>query len=270
MPLLDSVRSFVLSPTELKVKQATDEDENAGATGTLMNEISVLTYSPKTLKEIVQVIRKRLTGHGKKSSHKNCIHILKTLTLVAYLVNNGSSDFIAWARGNLFIMECLKNSVVQEKRDEKIGQQIQFIAQDLCTVLKDDELLEQRRKDVIQFRSSISSPGRKSTDNSHLKKWLPSNALIKRATTANKGARSSVDQSMSPTTLNEYQFTSNSNNFYQRGITSLDLKRRSGKASMDRASRFPLDPLEEEDMGGDPPDTNSSKMVFLQEDNPFS
>lgn len=269
MPLLDSVRSFVLSPTELKVKQATDEDETSGATGTLMNEISVLTYSPKTLKEIVQVVKKRLTGHGKKSSHKNCIHILKTLTLVAYLVNNGSSDFIAWARGNLFIMECLKNSEVQDKQDAKIGEQIRFISNDLCTILKDDELLEQRRKDVIQFRSSISSPGRKSTDNSHLKKWTPSNGIVNRTSSMDRKVQQGAAGANSPVSINEYQFTSNTNRYFQRGITSLDLKRRTGKTSIDHLSRSTLDPLQEEEYGSELSDMIAPKKTLFKANNPF-
>lgn len=254
MPLLDSVKSFVQSTTEQKVRQATDESENSGATGTLMNEISVLTYSPKTLKEIIQVIRKRLTGNGRKNSHKNCIHLVKTLTLVSYLMNNGSNDFIAWVRSSIFVIECLTNFQAQDRSDEQIGKQIRLISNDLCALIKDDTLLEQRRKDVGAFRSSISSPGRKSTDNSHLKKW-------------SSGASANTDPpksslSMSPIAVGAYQFTSNTTNYYQRGITSLDLKRRVVPKSHD-SDPYALTPLREED------DNHTTASQVTTSYNPF-
>ncbi|CCE63510.1 hypothetical protein TPHA_0F00230 [Tetrapisispora phaffii CBS 4417] len=231
MPLFDSVRNFVQSPTESKVRQATDDDETSGATGTLMNEISVLTYSPKTLKEIVQILKKRLTGYSKKNSHKNCVHILKTLTLITYLINNGSNDFIAWTRSNIMLFEYLKNFEVQNLEDEKMGQQIVFICNDICNIINDDDMLEQKRKDVVQFRSSISFPGRKSTDNSHIK----TNSSATRGRTG-FSLRDRFDERINQKekqidstseTVNEYQFVSNSSSTFRGGTTSLDLKRRS-------------------------------------------
>lgn len=253
MPLLDSVKSFVQSTTELKVRQATDESENSGATGTLMNEISVLTYSPKTLKEIIQVVRKRLTGNGRKTSHKNCIHLVKTLTLVSYLMNNGSNEFIAWVKSSIFIVECLRNFQAQNRADEKIGKQIRLMADDLCTLVDDDQLLEQRRKEVGVFRSSISSPGRKSTDNSHLKKWSHSTDRTK----------SHLSMSpITPTAIGEYQFTSNTTKYYQRGLTSLDLKRRFVSKNTD-SEHYSLGPLREEEDG------HTSAVPIQASNNPF-
>lgn len=256
MPLLDSVRTLVLSPTELKVRQATDESESSGATGTLMNEISVLTYSPKTLKEIVQVVRKRLAAHGRRNTHKNCIHLVKTLTLITYLMNNGSNDFIAWVRGNMPLIDSLRDFEAQDRNDEKIGQQIRAMSQDLYTLIKDDNLLESRRAEVIQFRSSISSPGRKSTDNSHLRKW-------------SSGSRTSADRAkhglqmspITPGTTSEFQYTSNTTRYYERGATSLDLKRRFVRGSS--TEQTTLDPLHEED------DLQAASVTVKASTNPF-
>ena len=102
MPLFNTVKNFVNSSTEIKVKDITDDRENSmsnGNAGTLMNEISVLTYSPKTLKEIISVLKKRLQVAlylTKRFSHKNCVIVVKTLTLISYLLNNGSDEFIEW------------------------------------------------------------------------------------------------------------------------------------------------------------------------------
>lgn len=158
--------------TEFKTKKATDEDEKVGATGTLMNEISALTYNPKTIREITQVVRKRLAGHTIGVSHKRCIRILKTLTLVLYLINNGSQEFIAWVRGNLVYFERLRNCESLEQYDESLARQVQSMSNRICDGIVDDELLEDRKRDITEFRSSISSPGRKFTDNSHLKDTL--------------------------------------------------------------------------------------------------
>ncbi|EDO14962.1 hypothetical protein Kpol_388p5 [Vanderwaltozyma polyspora DSM 70294] len=267
MPIFDSVRNFVQSATEAKVKEATDDNETSGATGTLMNEISVLTYSPKTLKEIIQVLKKRLTGSSKKSSHRNCVHILKTMTLISYLINNGSNDFIAWARSNIMIFEVLKDFEVIHEDDEKMAEQIRYIAGDLCILINDDELLEARRKDVIQFRSSISSPGRKSTDNSHLKKTASA------GTGKNDLTHMLFKKSSNSNAEDEYFYSSNYSNQLRGGTTSLELKREGGntsRRSTQENARFEIYSVAEEDTVVE---KNSSKFrsspLKISTTNPF-
>ncbi|CCF59927.1 hypothetical protein KAFR_0I01460 [Kazachstania africana CBS 2517] len=179
MSFFNSVRNLVYSQTELKVRQATDENEIIRSTGTLMNEISVLTYSAKTLKEIIGILKKKLSLlYGLKNgngiiSHKVCVQVLKTFTLISYLLNNGSNDFINWLKLNNGVLQILakvdSNNHITDDEDLHILNQAQKITKDIILLINDNKLLEKRRKDVIQFRSSISSPGRKSTDNSHLR-----------------------------------------------------------------------------------------------------
>lgn len=169
MSLLKTVRNIGQSSTEVKTRNATNDDEHNGATGSLMNELSVLTYSPRTLREITQVIRKRLSGNSRMSSHKNAVHLLKTLTLIAYLINNGSDEFVVWIRSYLYLIDTLKEFNGGSRTKERMASQIRNLASSLAAILRDEELLRQRRSDVTLFRSSISTPGRKSTDNSHLK-----------------------------------------------------------------------------------------------------
>lgn len=234
---LSSVKNFVQSPTELKVRQATDENETFGATGTLMNEISVLTYSSKTLKEIIQVVRKKLLlGYNKRTNtHKNCIILLKTLTLVSYLMNNGSNEFISWVKSNIDIFEHLNQitpRATDRKNDTGMVNQISVTSKDITMLINDDELLEQRRRDVIQFRSSISSPGRKSTDNSHLKN--------------NDSSRSGPEKYGDPTSSPRVIHSGT----YQRVSHSLDLQMNNNPLrNTGEYSRTALDPLREEDTG---------------------
>ncbi|SSD61355.1 uncharacterized protein SCODWIG_03116 [Saccharomycodes ludwigii] len=243
-----SLKNLGASSTEIKVKQLTSDSESNGSTMTssLMNEISILTYSSKTLREITQVLRKRLqlitnlmnqpiptsqlpnslrkqqqlkhqrneneninavymSITGNSVLKKYCIQILKTLTLIGYLINNGSNEFIEWGKHSCYIMEPLcdievihngnhiaspnsssfssssffhsNNSNGTEgiassthDNDNMLLLQIRRLAVQLVTILNDDALLEKRRHDLIEFRSSISTPGKKSTDNSHLKR----------------------------------------------------------------------------------------------------
>ncbi|SJM88354.1 related to Epsin-4 [Zygosaccharomyces bailii] len=169
MPLFDSVLCFVQSTAERKVKQATDEHHTTGAMGTLMHEICILTYNNRTLRDITQVLKLRLTNHSKRASHKESIHILKSLTLILYLIINGCDEFLAWVRSNMCVCERLRNFKAQEASDLPLANQIRAISGHICDHIGDDELLEQRRREVVEFRSSISSPGRKSADNSHLR-----------------------------------------------------------------------------------------------------
>ncbi|CCH62013.1 hypothetical protein TBLA_0G00650 [Henningerozyma blattae CBS 6284] len=269
MAIFESVRNFVQSPTELKVRTATDDNENSGATGTLMNEISVLTYSTKTNKEIVTVLKKRLTGYGKKSSHRNCIHIIKTLTLIAYLMNNGSLEFIRWINENQLLFEVMKNFEVSDTiHDEKFAIQIRDLSERILELINNRELLEQKRNEVDEFRSSISSPGRKSTDNSHIRKSTDSlirKSLGERSTnfrsSLDEMRKSSMGYSDNPNGISNGSCSTansaNSNNSNlidgnlnnSKYIGGLDL-RRSGSSSRRNTheyGKFGLDTLTEED-----------------------
>lgn len=272
MPLFDSVRNFVQSPTETKVRQATDDNDGIGATGTLMNEISVLTYSSKTLKEIVQCLKKRLHGYGRKSTHKNCVHILKTLTLISYLINNGSNDFVAWSRSNISYFQCLRDFEVQNAEDEKMARQIILISNDLCQLINDDVLLDQRRNEVIQFRSSISSPGRKSTDNSHLKKSSGFGSRKELSTIIIGNRISSGSEPSTPKSPTDFPIISNAPNDSHSNTSSLDLIGRSGTLRRNTQEYPKLGPVKEEDSSVDSNSAiNSSNNLFgkFTEANPF-
>lgn len=170
MSFFKSLKGVGQSTTQLKVRRATDSDEANGATGTLMNELSVLTYSDKTSGEICEVIRKRLlSGNSRlKNGHESVVQVLKTLTLVEYLLDNGSEEFVEWMKRHLVYIESLKEYHGARDRDASKVKQIRLLSQDIAKNLKDDGLLVKRRSDIVMFRSSISTPGRKSTDNSHL------------------------------------------------------------------------------------------------------
>ncbi|QEU60484.1 Ent4 [Kluyveromyces lactis] len=180
MSFFKGLRRVGQSTTQLKVKQATDSNESYGATGTLMNELSVLTYSEKSANEIYEVIRKRLMNGSSrlKNSHDSVVQVLKTLTLIEYLLYNGSEEFVLWMRRHLAYIEALKDYHCSNDKDKSKVKQIKSLSEDISKNLKEDDFLEKRRLDIIMFRSSISTPGRKSTDNSHLNNRQPASVPL--------------------------------------------------------------------------------------------
>lgn len=167
MAFIKTMKGMVQSATEMKVKEATNSSTKSGATGSVMNEISIMTFSPRAFEDVVLVIRKRLMN--KKPSQSNSIHILKTLTLVSYLLNNSSSYFIEWIKRNAQLVEPFTTFTLPPQLAKR-QEETQHLATTILQLLQDDELLEKRRSEVVEFRSSISTPGRISTDNSHIRR----------------------------------------------------------------------------------------------------
>lgn len=86
MPVLRSVKNIVKNYTdaEVKVREATSNDP-WGPSSTLMSEIADLTYNVVAFTEIMAMIWKRLSDHG-----KNWRHVYKSLTLLEYIMKTGS------------------------------------------------------------------------------------------------------------------------------------------------------------------------------------
>ena len=135
---------------------------------------------------------------------------------------------------------CIRDS----PKDDKMGPEIKSIAADLMELIQDDDLLEERRKDVVQFRSSISSPGRKSTDNSHLKNIMSPGENVVRSHSTSDRREDGIDRMLRPLSPDLHTGARTAN--YRSGTTSLDLKRRPVRNTNEYA-RFNLDPLKEED-----------------------
>ncbi|AGO11205.1 AaceriACL061Cp [[Ashbya] aceris (nom. inval.)] len=173
MLLPDSVKYLGSSPTSAKVRKATDDNEFVGASSALISEITILTYSRKTLQEVTRVLKKRLSGNANKSSHKNAVHILKALTLANYLVANGSEEFVQWLRGCAPLLRRLKDFSTENDRDAHMASQIRSFSLSLLELLQNAVLLEEHRRSVVRFRSSISTPGYKSDQRSQSLPGLP-------------------------------------------------------------------------------------------------
>ncbi|XP_074127867.1 ENTH domain-containing protein 1 isoform X2 [Sminthopsis crassicaudata] len=99
------VKNFVknYSEAEVKVREATSNDP-WGPSSSLMLDISDLTFNTVSLSEIMNMLWQRLNDHG-----KNWRHVYKSLTLMDYLIKNGSKKVIQLCREGFFNIQTLKD-----------------------------------------------------------------------------------------------------------------------------------------------------------------
>ncbi|XP_053113059.1 ENTH domain-containing protein 1 isoform X2 [Hemicordylus capensis] len=105
MALRRHMKNFVkhYSEAEIKVREATSNDP-WGPSSSLMLEISDLTYNTASLSEIMNMIWHRMNDHG-----KNWRHVYKSLTLLDYLLKNGSKKVIQHCQEGFFSIQMLKD-----------------------------------------------------------------------------------------------------------------------------------------------------------------
>ncbi|XP_060046858.1 ENTH domain-containing protein 1 isoform X2 [Erinaceus europaeus] len=98
------VKNFVknYSDAEIKVREATSNDP-WGPSSSLMLDISDLTFNTISLSEIMNMLWQRLNDHG-----KNWRHVYKSLTLMDYLIKNGSKKVIQHCREGFCNLQTLK------------------------------------------------------------------------------------------------------------------------------------------------------------------
>ncbi|XP_024545711.1 clathrin interactor EPSIN 2 isoform X2 [Selaginella moellendorffii] len=82
------VNKFRLPEIEIKVQEATS-NEPWGPHGSLMTEIADATVDPNELQLIMGVLQKRLLDTG-----KNWRHVYKSMTVMEFLVANGSPQAV--------------------------------------------------------------------------------------------------------------------------------------------------------------------------------
>uniref|UniRef100_A0A8D0PN35 ENTH domain-containing protein n=1 Tax=Sus scrofa TaxID=9823 RepID=A0A8D0PN35_PIG len=99
------VKNFVknYSDAEIKVREATSNDP-WGPSSSLMLDISDLTFNTISLSEIMNMLWQRLSDHG-----KNWRHVYKSLTLMDYLIKNGSKKVIQHCREGFPNLQSLKD-----------------------------------------------------------------------------------------------------------------------------------------------------------------
>ncbi|KAM9230779.1 ENTH domain-containing protein 1 [Dugong dugon] len=146
------VKNFVknYSDAEIKVREATSNDP-WGPSSSLMLDISDLTFNTISLSEIMNILWQRLNDHG-----KNWRHVYKSLTLMDYLIKNGSKKVIQHCRERFCKLQTLKEFQHIDEAGKDQGYYIREKSKQVITLLMDEQLLHKEREVACQTRRRTS------------------------------------------------------------------------------------------------------------------
>ncbi|XP_069347607.1 ENTH domain-containing protein 1 [Eulemur rufifrons] len=146
------VKNFVknYSDAEIKVREATSNDP-WGPSSSLMLDISDLTFNTISLSEIMNMLWQRLSDHG-----KNWRHVYKSLTLMDYLIKNGSKKVIQHCREGFCNLQTLKNFQHIDEAGKDQGYHIREKSKQVITLLMDEQLLYKEREVACRTRRRTS------------------------------------------------------------------------------------------------------------------
>lgn len=140
------------------IRDATS-DNNWGPTSLELNELSHLSFRPKCL----SIICKRLT---KRLNSSNPIAVLKALTVIYFLLETGSGEFIEWAYTKKYLIRSLTEFQGSSRKAKKLGDTCSNVRQkavDISELLKSKSLLIQRRQEFKNMRLSMKLPSPRSS-----------------------------------------------------------------------------------------------------------
>lgn len=130
-----------------------------GPYGSELNELATLTFNPNKLPTIAAIIQKRLIV---KSPTKNWRSILKTLTVVIFLLQSGSRQFLNWAKANMYnLIKGYRNFSCYDIKDVEIGEPIRTKSKSIINHVRDEEKLNRLRSNFEQLRNDMIIPGLK-------------------------------------------------------------------------------------------------------------
>ncbi|XP_007189152.1 ENTH domain-containing protein 1 [Balaenoptera acutorostrata] len=146
------VKNFVknYSNAEIKVREATSNDP-WGPSTSLMLDISDLTFNTVSLSEIMSMLWQRLNDHG-----KNWRHVYKSLTLMDYLIKNGSKKVIQHCREGFHNLQTLKDFQHIDEAGKDQGYYIREKSKQVIMLLTDERLLHREREVACRTRRRTS------------------------------------------------------------------------------------------------------------------
>nr|XP_014429662.2 ENTH domain-containing protein 1 isoform X3 [Pelodiscus sinensis] len=152
MALRRHMKNFVknYSDSEVKVREATSNDP-WGPSSSLMLEISDLTYNTASLSEIMNMIWHRMNDQGKKWRH-----VYKSLTVLDYLIKNGSKKVIQHCREGFFNIQALKDFHYIDEAGKDQGYYVREKSKQVSALLTDDQLLRNEREIARRTRHRTS------------------------------------------------------------------------------------------------------------------
>ncbi|KAM7317282.1 hypothetical protein ACRRTK_023584 [Alexandromys fortis] len=146
------VKNFVknYSEAEIKVREATSNDP-WGPSSSLMLAISDMTFNTASLSEIMHMMWQRLDDHG-----KNWRHVYKCLSLMDYLIKNGSKKVVQCCREGLYNLQLLKDFQHIDEAGKDQGRYIREKSKQVITLLMDEQLLFKEREVASWTRQRTS------------------------------------------------------------------------------------------------------------------
>ncbi|KAM5134798.1 epsin-3 [Mantella aurantiaca] len=135
---------------EVKVREATSNDP-WGPSATLMSEIAQMTHNAEIYPEVMMMVWRRLNDSG-----KNWRHVYKGLTLLDYLIKNGSNKVVQESQENVIAVQTLKDFQFFDRDGRDQGINVREKAKVIVALLKDDERLKQERVQAQTTRRRLS------------------------------------------------------------------------------------------------------------------
>ncbi len=130
-----------MTELEAKVREATN-NEPWGASSTLMREIAEGTYAYDTRQQVIEFIFRRFQ---EKEAHE-WRQIYKSLTLLEYLIKNGSERVIDDAKANSAYIKVLGRFDYIDDSGRDQGINVRNRAKELIHLLSDDGLIRSERR----------------------------------------------------------------------------------------------------------------------------
>jgi len=136
------------NPLEKALNEATS-DVNWNASNKVLQEIADHTYSFGDFTEVMKHIWKRLS-----SERKNWRRILKTLSLIEYLIKNGSPRCIQEFRDEIYQIRTLQDFSHYEDGQDR-GAAIREVSKRVVTLLNDEAKIDEERKKSQELRERL-------------------------------------------------------------------------------------------------------------------
>eukprot|EP00762_Andalucia_godoyi_P001809 ANDGO_06041.mRNA.1 Clathrin interactor EPSIN 2 len=135
---------------EAKVKEATS-NEKWGASSTLMQEIAEYTHSYDDYRVVMDTLWKRMDAPGKQWRH-----VYKALTLLEYLLKNGSDRVIDDAKSRVYMIETLERFDFVDEKGKDEGRNVREKAKRLAKLLKDESAIKEERQNASKNRGKYT------------------------------------------------------------------------------------------------------------------
>ena len=126
--------------TQIKVREATSNDP-WGPSGTQMNELSQLSHNATDFIEMMEILDKRLNDKG-----KNWRHVFKALSVLDYLLQEGSENVWNYFHDNIYIVKTLKEFQYVDDANIDQGINVRQKAKEITAILMDETRARNRRR----------------------------------------------------------------------------------------------------------------------------